>query len=136
MKHRGRSPRTAAGTLAAVAALGLAVTLAVSAAAQARPQAPTASSVCSGTAKGAAWSYKGQKGSVYSVIGVSGVSCAIGIKFMPKWTRDHAAFDLKPVPAGWHCSAIGDYTTSQCSDSARPRKVASSNGCPRRRSSR
>ena len=110
MKHRSRSLRTAAGTLAAVAGFGLAVTLAFSAAAQAQPQAPTASSVCSGTAKGAAWSYKGQKGSFYSVIGVSGVSCSIGIKFMPKWTRDHAAFDLKPAPAGWHCSAIGDYT--------------------------
>jgi hypothetical protein len=29
---------------------------------------------------------------------------------MPKWTRERATFDLKPIPRGWHCSAIGDYS--------------------------
>jgi hypothetical protein len=88
----------------------LATALAFSAAAPAQQQTSKATSPCGGTAKGAAWSYKGQKGTTYSVIGVNGASCATGIKYMPRWTRDRATFDLKPVPAGWHCSAIGDYS--------------------------
>ena len=64
----------------------------------------------SGEATGAPWSYKGQKGRAYTVIGVSGASCTTGLKFMAKWTRARATFDLKPTPAGWHCSAIGDYS--------------------------
>ena len=87
----------------------LATTLALSAAATAEPQTREATP-CTGVAKGAAWSYKGQKGTAYTVLGVNGVSCTIGLKFMSKWTHDRATFDLKPVPAGWHCSAIGDYS--------------------------
>ncbi|MGZ4402621.1 MAG: hypothetical protein ACXVRI_07215 [Gaiellaceae bacterium] len=78
--------------------------LAFSAAASAQPQTSTAAV---GVAKGAPWNYKGQKGTAYSVVGVNGASCAIGLKYMPKWTRDRATLDLEPVPAGWHCSAIG-----------------------------
>ena len=92
-----------------VTVTGLVAALAFSAAA---PPSRTvkAPSACGGDAKGAPWSYKGQKGTTYTVVGVNGVSCATGIKFMPRWTRDRATFDLKPVPAGWHCTAIGDYT--------------------------
>jgi hypothetical protein len=99
-----RLVRTLAGltTLAAV--------LAFSAAAPAQPQASKAAAPCGGVAKGAPWIYKGQKGTAYTVVGVNGASCAIGLKYMPKWTRDRASFDLKPVPAGWHCTAIGDYS--------------------------
>jgi hypothetical protein len=93
--------------VAGLAVLGTA--LAFSAAAPAQQQS-SKGAACGGTAKGAPWSYKGQKGTAYSVIGVNGASCATGMKYMPKWTRDRATFDLKPVPAGWHCSAIGDYT--------------------------
>ena len=96
------------GTVVGLAALG--AVLAFSAAAPAQPQASATAAPCGGTAKGAPWSYKGQKGTAYSVVGVNGASCAIGLKYLPKWTRDRASFDLKPVPAGWHCSAIGDYS--------------------------
>ena len=96
--------------LVGVTVAGLVAALAFSAAAPAQPQAVKAASACGGDAKGAPWSYKGQKGTTYTVVGVNGVSCATGIKFMPRWTRDRATFDLKPVPAGWHCTAIGDYT--------------------------
>jgi hypothetical protein len=96
------------GTVVGLAALG--AVLAFSAAAPAQPQASATAAPCGGTAKGAQWSYKGQKGTAYSVVGVNGASCAIGLKYLPKWTRDRASFDLKPVPAGWHCSAIGDYS--------------------------
>jgi hypothetical protein len=108
MNRRSRSARFAR-TLTGLAAL--AAVLAFSVAAQAQPQATeTQSAVCGGVAQGAPWTYKGQKGTAYSVVGVNGVPCATGIKFMPKWTRDRATFDLTPVPAGWHCSAIGDYS--------------------------
>jgi hypothetical protein len=78
--------------------------------ASAQSQHIQAAAPCGGVAKGAPWSYKGQKGTAYTVIGVNGASCVTGLKYMPKWTRDRATFDLKPVPAGWHCSAIGDYS--------------------------
>jgi hypothetical protein len=118
MNRRPRSKRfvrTLVG-LAAVAAV-----LAFSTAAPADVRTSTAAAPCGGVAKGAPWSYKGQKGTAYSVVGVNGASCATGLKYMPKWTRDRATFDLEPVPAGWHCSAIGDYSAlaklGQCTTS-------------------
>ena len=105
--NRRRRSTGLSRTLAGLAVLAAA--LAFSAAAPAQ-QTSNATAPCGGTAKGAPWSYKGQKGTTYSVVGVNGASCATGIKYMPKWTRDRATFDLKPVPAGWHCSAIGDYS--------------------------
>jgi hypothetical protein len=91
--------------LAASAAL-----LAFTGAAPAQPRTSTATAPCGGAARGAPWSYKGQKGTVYSVVGIGGASCAIGLRYIPKWTRDRATFDLRPTPAGWHCSAIGAYS--------------------------
>jgi hypothetical protein len=105
----GRSRSTRLGR-ALVGAAAFAAVLAFSAGAPAQPQTSKAPRPCTGIAKGAPWSYKGQKGTAYTVIGVNGVSCATGLKFMARWTRDRATFDLKPVPAGWHCSAIGDYS--------------------------
>ena len=108
MNHCSRSAcirRTLVGIAALVAVL------AFSTAAMAQPQSSKAPPPCGAVAKGGApWSYKGQKGTAYTVIGVNGALCATGLKFMSKWTRDRATFDLKPVPAGWHCSAIGDYS--------------------------
>jgi hypothetical protein len=105
--------------LAALVAAGMAVSLALAASAQ--PQAIKASSVCAGTVKGAPWSYKGQKGTAYTGLGVNGASCVTGLKFMPRWTRTRASFNLTPTPTGWHCSAIGDYTAlaklGQCTTS-------------------
>jgi hypothetical protein len=106
--NRRQSTTSFAGALVGLAAL--AAVLAFSAAAPAQPQTSKATAPCGGVAKGAPWSYKGQKGKAYSVVGVNGASCATGIKYMPKWTRDRATFDLKPVPTGWHCAAIGTYT--------------------------
>jgi hypothetical protein len=106
--NRLRSSTCSARTLVGLAAL--AAVLAFSATAPAQPQTSKSPAPCGGVATGASWSYKGQKGIAYSVVGVNGASCATGLKYMPKWTRDRATFDLKPVPAGWHCSAIGDYS--------------------------
>jgi hypothetical protein len=105
MNHRRKSFCVAA----------LLVTLATLAAslafdAGAAPQTSRAAAPCGGTAQGAPWSYKGQRGTAYSIVGVNGASCALGLKYLPRWTRDRATFDLKPVPPGWHCSAIGDYS--------------------------
>ena len=108
MNSRCRSASFARrSTFVPVILAGLAAALAFSAAAPAQLQAPNAP--CGGIANGAPWSYKGQKGTTYTVVGIGGASCATGIKFMPKWTHDRGAFDLKPVPAGWHCTAVGDY---------------------------
>jgi hypothetical protein len=107
MNRRSRST-CFARTLVSLAAL--AAVLAFSATASAQSQTSKAPAPCGGTAKGAPWSYKGQKGTAYSVVAVNGASCATGLKYMARWTRDRATFDLKPVPKGWHCSAIGDYS--------------------------
>jgi hypothetical protein len=95
---------------AALVVAGLAAGFVFALTASAQAQHVEAAAPCGGVAKGAPWSYKGQKGTAYTVIGVNGASCVTGLKYMPKWTRDRATFDLKPVPAGWHCSAIGDYS--------------------------
>jgi len=107
MNRLGRSVchvRTSIGLTA------LTVTLVFGASAEAKPQAREAARPCTAIAKGASWSYKGQRGTAYTVLGVSGASCATGLKFMSRWTHDRATFDLEPVPSGWHCSAIGDYS--------------------------
>ncbi|HZQ65015.1 MAG TPA: hypothetical protein VFA66_07305 [Gaiellaceae bacterium] len=105
MTHRPRSTCFVA-LLAALAALSTVLAFSASAA----PKTSEATAPCGGVAKGAPWSYKGEKGTAYSAVGVNGASCALGLKYLPRWTRDRATFDLKPVPAGWHCSAIGDYS--------------------------
>ena len=104
-----RRSRAASLTRLSIGLAALATALAFSAVAPAQ-QAREAAAPCTGVAKGAPWSYKGQKGTAYTVLGVSGASCTTGLKFMSRWTHDRATFDLRPVPAGWHCSAIGDYS--------------------------
>jgi uncharacterized membrane protein len=106
--NRHRRSASLARTLVSLAALT--ALLAFSAAAPAQPQTSAGTAPCGGVAKGAPWHYKGQKGTAYTVIGVNGASCATGLRYLPKWTRDRATFDLKPTPGGWHCSAIGDYS--------------------------
>ena len=109
MNHPSRTTSTARRrTLdaALVVVVGLVATFALTTSALAKAQA--GGTPCAGVAKGAPWSDEGQKGTSYRVFGVE---CTTGIKFMPKWTRDRATRDLKPVPAGWHCSAVGDFRT-------------------------
>ena len=104
-----RRSRAAVLARTSIGLAALATALAFNAAAPAQ-QTREAAPPCTGVVKGAPWSYKGQKGTAYTVLGVSGASCTTGLRFVPRWTRDRASFDLKPVPAGWHCSAIGDYS--------------------------
>ncbi len=63
---------------------------------------------CIGTATGAAWSDKGQKGTVYTVIGVNGASCSQGAKWLKRITSSHGS----KAPAGWKCLAIS--TVGEC----------------------
>ena len=63
---------------------------------------------CIGTGTGAAWSYKGQKGTVYTVIGVNGASCSLGAKWLKRITTSHGT----KSPAGWKCLAIS--TVGEC----------------------
>jgi hypothetical protein len=76
--------------------------LATSAAASAVVPAHTASALpCTGTGTGAPWSYKGQKGTTYTVLGVNGASCSLGIKWLKRITTSHGS----KSPAGWMCLA-------------------------------
>lgn len=75
--------------------------------------APTRSSAspCGFVARGASWAFKGQKGTAYTVIALAGASCPTARTWVPRLTRERAAFELKPEPAGWHCSTAGGITT-------------------------
>jgi hypothetical protein len=108
--NRPRRSISLSRALVGLAALATLLAFSASAPAQPQPQTSTATAPCGGVGTGAPWHYKGQKGTAYSVVGVNGASCATGLKYLPRWTRDRATFDLRPTPAGWHCSAIGDYS--------------------------
>jgi hypothetical protein len=86
----------AAGTLAAT----------VSAAPQRSSTLP-----CGFVVQAAPWSFKGQKGTAYTVVAEGGAKCSTARAWVPRLTREPAAFDLAPVPAGWHCSTMGGATT-------------------------
>lgn len=66
---------------------------------------------CGFVAQAAPWSFKGQKGTAYTVVAEGGAKCSTARAWVPRLTREHAAFDLTPVPAGWHCSTTGGITT-------------------------
>ena len=66
---------------------------------------------CGFVVKAAAWSFKGQKGTAYTVVAEGGAKCATARSWVPRLTHERAAFDLAPVPAGWHCSTTGGITT-------------------------
>jgi len=67
---------------------------------------------CGATASGAAWKYKGQHGTKYSIVAVNGSSslCATAVKWMNRLSHNKATFQLKVAPPGWRCAAIGDYS--------------------------
>ena len=67
---------------------------------------------CGAIASGAAWKYKGQHGTKYSIVAVNGSSslCSTAAKWMNRLSRNKATFQLKVAPPGWRCAAIGDYT--------------------------
>jgi hypothetical protein len=75
--------------------------------------APVQSSAppCGFVVKGAPWKFKGQTGTAYTVIALSGASCATAHAWVPRLTREHASFELKPVPTGWRCTTAGGITT-------------------------
>jgi hypothetical protein len=90
---------------AAVAAL-----LTLTASASAAPVRHSASP-CGFVANGAPWTFKGQKGTAYTVVALAGASCSTARTWLPRLTRERASFALKPVPTGWHCSTTGGVTT-------------------------
>jgi hypothetical protein len=62
-------------------------------------------------AQGAHWKYKGQSGTAYTVLGVSGASCSVGVKWLQRLTHEHG-YGVK-APAGWTCvvtSVVGECT--------------------------
>lgn len=70
-----------------------------------------AAAPCGFTTNGANWSFKGQKGTTYTVVALGGASCTTAHIWLPRLTREPAAFTLSRVPTGWHCSTTGGVTT-------------------------
>jgi hypothetical protein len=89
---------------ATVLALVLVGVSAVSGSAVAASRGSTPAKPCLLVAKGPAWSTKGQKGTNYNVIGVSGASCATGVKWLMRFTHESSA--VFNGPSGWSCIAI------------------------------
>ncbi len=107
LTDRARRPRRRQRRGFAIAAV-IAVAAAFAGTASA---APMRTSACGFTAKGAPWTFKGQTGTNYTVVAIGGASCATTRTWVSRLTRERAAFELKPVPAGWHCSTTGGETT-------------------------
>ena len=89
----GSALRTAS-IVVALALLGTCTTAGAAAGAHGASAAP-----CTATAKGASWSYKGQKGTVYTVLGENGASCSLGAKWLKRIITSHGT----KSPAGWTC---------------------------------
>ena len=109
LTYRARTTRRQQRRGFAIGAI-IAVTASFAAIASAAPMQSTASA-CTFTTKGAAWTFKGQQGTTYTVVVIGGASCATARTWVPRLTHERASFDLKPVPAGWHCSTTGGVTT-------------------------
>ena len=105
------SKRTKLSALGALCCLAVAAS-AFSGTASAAPARSVAASACGAVASGAHWKYKGQQGTKYSIIAVNGSRslCATAAKWMPRLSKNRAAYQLKVVPKGWHCTAVGAYT--------------------------
>jgi uncharacterized protein (DUF736 family) len=96
------APLRTAGIVVALALLATCATAGAAAPAHRASAVP-----CTATATGAAWSYKGQKGTVYTVLGVNGASCSLGARWLKRITTSHGT----KSPAGWMClttSGIGE----------------------------
>ena len=96
---------SAASIAGALALLATCTTAGAAALAHGASAAP-----CTATATGAPWSYKGQKGTAYTVIGVNGASCSLGAKWLKRITTSHGT----KSPTGWTClatSGIGECQT-------------------------
>ncbi len=90
---------------------GIVVAAAVTSSFAGAALARTQSSPCGFVVKAAPWSFKGQKGTAYTVVAEGGASCSTARAWVPRLTHEHAAFDLVSVPTGWHCSTTGGITT-------------------------
>jgi hypothetical protein len=62
----------------------------------------SAAANCKAVGKGSAWSYKGQKGTAYTVVGNRASACAVGIRWLRRLTNIHG---VTQTPAGWQCIA-------------------------------
>jgi hypothetical protein len=92
-------------------AIALVAVPAASSSAAAPSPASAATAPCMAVAKGAHWKYKGQSGTAYTVLGVSGASCAVGVRWLQRLTHERG-YGAKG-PAGWMCiveSVVGECT--------------------------
>jgi hypothetical protein len=55
---------------------------------------------CKVVAKGSPWSYKGQKGTTYTIEGDKASSCALGVKWLVRLTNISG---VPRTPPGWDC---------------------------------
>ena len=66
---------------------------------------------CKVVGKGTPWSYQGQKGTAYTVVGDRRTACAVGIKWLVRLTNMRG---VPKTPPGWDCIAAVA-VTGQCS---------------------
>jgi hypothetical protein len=55
---------------------------------------------CKSVGKGTPWSYRGQKGTLYTVVGNRATACAVGIKWLVRLTN---IVGFPKTPPGWQC---------------------------------
>jgi len=119
---RGRSACSRIGVLVGIAAVATAVCML--SAVPVGASTATKAGPCGATASGAAWKYKGQQGTKYTIVAVNGSKslCTTAVKWMSRLSHNKAAYQLKVAPPGWRCSAVGAYSglakIGQCTDKA------------------
>ncbi len=57
---------------------------------------------CKVVAKGTPWSYQGQKGRAYTIVGDRASACAVGVKWLLRLTN---MTGVTKTPPGWQCIA-------------------------------
>jgi hypothetical protein len=72
--------------------------------------APSVAKPCLKVGTGAPWSTKGQKGNTYTVVGVNGGSCTVGVAWLKRLTSKKG-FGIKGPP-GYTCNVLA--TVGQC----------------------
>src|SRR5258708_2400941 len=82
------------------AAVTLIALLSLAASSSAASATRVAAARCSSVGKGTAWSYQGQKGTRYTVVGNRPAACAVGIKWLARLTN---IVGFPKTPAGWDC---------------------------------
>jgi hypothetical protein len=89
--------------LRALSALLSIASVAIAGAAVAPTSVAAPAKPCTAVAKGVLWTFQGQTGVAYRIVGVNGGSCPLAVSWLVRLTKQKGP--LVKGPKGWTCSA-------------------------------